>query len=411
MKAKTFWMVGLGAMLLGVIAVALAAPSTETTPEVTKDFTVHEWGTFTSVFGSDGSILPGLEVEEERLPPFVYGLDALSGKMQLGLEGGPKNQPIFKGFLRQVKNVTVKMETPVIYFYSEEEFDAEVKVGFEGGSLSQWYPGRSGGELTRPPITLDGKLPEVDFAKKHKGAIEWKVRVEKPSANSGFEVMKPGETANWLHPRAPKSNILKTPSGETESYLFYRGLGNFPQPIDFQVIDNRLVMSPKKEIPFALVVESTGSNQGRILWKGKPSSKEQVSLKTRADDASYPSDAYESLHEALVEAGLFEDEAAAMLRTWWHSYFGQPGLRVFWIVPRESTDEILPLKMNPKPAHLERVLLGRSEILTPAFEEEIVSAFNGDPKKNLFQNHRYFKAYEARANQIKPQRPQQQPTG
>lgn len=32
---------------------------------------VHEWGTFTSMQGSDGIALEGLQREEEGLPPFV----------------------------------------------------------------------------------------------------------------------------------------------------------------------------------------------------------------------------------------------------------------------------------------------------------------------------------------------------
>src|SRR4030095_12320626 len=34
---------------------------------------VHEWGTFTSMYGSDGLVLEGLQHEEEKLPAFVYG--------------------------------------------------------------------------------------------------------------------------------------------------------------------------------------------------------------------------------------------------------------------------------------------------------------------------------------------------
>jgi hypothetical protein len=35
-------------------------------------YQLHEWGTFTTVAGSDGVLLEGLQREEERLPPFVY---------------------------------------------------------------------------------------------------------------------------------------------------------------------------------------------------------------------------------------------------------------------------------------------------------------------------------------------------
>ena len=34
-------------------------------------FIVHEWGTFTTLAGSDGILLPGLYHEEEQLPNFV----------------------------------------------------------------------------------------------------------------------------------------------------------------------------------------------------------------------------------------------------------------------------------------------------------------------------------------------------
>ncbi len=44
------------------------------------DFTLHEWGTFTSVSGSDGVLLPGLQGEEERLPGFVFQHDGMSPK-------------------------------------------------------------------------------------------------------------------------------------------------------------------------------------------------------------------------------------------------------------------------------------------------------------------------------------------
>jgi len=51
-----------------------------------------------------------------------------------------------------------------------------------------------------------------------------------------------------------------------------------------------------------------------------------------------------ALRTALVEEGLFPDEAEALLNTWQLSYFQSPGLRLFFIVPREWTDFHLPLE-------------------------------------------------------------------
>jgi len=96
-------------------------------------FQVHEWGTFTTVSGSDGKLLTGLEREEEYLPYFVQGHAGV-------------NRRRGKGFYFPLRGVTVKMETPVIYFYGEPQKNVNVKVGFNGGSISQWYPPRTGGE-------------------------------------------------------------------------------------------------------------------------------------------------------------------------------------------------------------------------------------------------------------------------
>jgi hypothetical protein len=43
-------------------------------------YEMHEWGTFTTVSGSDGRMLTGLHIEEEHLPPFVYSHAGMAPK-------------------------------------------------------------------------------------------------------------------------------------------------------------------------------------------------------------------------------------------------------------------------------------------------------------------------------------------
>ena len=109
------------------------------------EFIVHEWGTFTSVSGSDGRLLPGMEREEEFLPTFVHSLAGV--------------WPATKGWSRPVANVTIKMETPVIYFYSDVARSVTVDVAFRGGSISQWYPERSSGEKMSAIAAAVGSSP------------------------------------------------------------------------------------------------------------------------------------------------------------------------------------------------------------------------------------------------------------
>ncbi len=74
----------------------------------------------------------------------------------------------------------------------------------------------------------------------------------------------------------------------------------------------------------------------------------------------------------LIANGLYEKEADAMLNTWRDSWF-EEGLRVFYLMPRKTTDAILPIVIEPEPAGLVRVLVGRTEIITPEMEQNVTN--------------------------------------
>lgn len=77
-----------------------------------------------------------------------------------------------------------------------------------------------------------------------------------------------------------------------------------------------------------------------------------------------------SLGGALVAEGLFSDEAQALLNTWELSYFKSAGERVFFLSPRPWTDSCLPLELSI-PAELNRVMVGRIELVTPEQRENL----------------------------------------
>src|SRR4029077_12856907 len=87
------------------------------------------------------------------------------------------------------------------------------------------------------------------------------------------------------------------------------------------------------------------------------------------------------LERMLGRSGLYEKEARAMLKTWRDSWF-EEGMRVLYLPPRATADEILPLTLVPGPTELARVFAGRAEILTPEMElrmREIVKRTADDP--------------------------------
>jgi len=353
-------------------------------------YTLHEWGTFTSVSGSDGVLLPGLEVEEETLPSFVYAHDGFASTA--------------KGWERPIHNATIKMETPVIYFYSNQGFRAHVDVGFEGGSISQWYPDRSGGETPPAADTTDGAIEggDIDFAETYRGAIRWDVDVLPPGDYPAWQTFKGDETTTWLLPRQTDANYVRTATGEQEKYLFYRGVGNLALPLRTSMPDDgtiRLENRGGARIPFLMVYHLKGD--GRVSFLPVPALDAGGTVDVPVADLDSPRDwhgpVYDTMATALREAGLFRSEADAMVQTWWRSYFQSPGTRVFWIVPQEFTERVLPLTARPTPSERVRVLVGRSEVLTPAFEREIVTAFEAANKDdNPWQWDRYADAYAAR---------------
>jgi hypothetical protein len=81
-----------------------------------------------------------------------------------------------------------------------------------------------------------------------------------------------------------------------------------------------------------------------------------------------PAELAEVMVTQLIEAGLYEKEARAMVKTWEKAWFGEDGTRLLYLVPRGRTDELLPLTIDPKPAEVVRVLVGRHDFLTPEQE-------------------------------------------
>ncbi|MGH9934637.1 MAG: hypothetical protein ACREAM_00225, partial [Blastocatellia bacterium] len=121
-------------------------------------FAVHEWGTFTSVSTADGGAqlwnpLSG----PSELPSFVYGSSGRCSKA-------------FRDTL-----ALVRMETPVIYFYSDREVRASVRVDFPKGCITEWYPLAHAADQTIKTINWNGFIAQpsakenfpVDRSKSH----------------------------------------------------------------------------------------------------------------------------------------------------------------------------------------------------------------------------------------------------
>lgn len=379
-------------------------------------YELHEWGTFTTVAGSDGILLNGLQREEEALPVYVRHHPGFMNHHPALI-----SQPFYAGKRMPVpvKNVKVKMETPVIYFHSDKAFQAEVRVGFEGGTISQWYPERSGGEVFPIIPGAAHVKPEdrmLDLAKPYNGSIEWEIEVLSPEESRNSILFNPDDLVQWTRARIPEANVVRNDQGETEGFLFYRGLGHFEPGLKTTISadeDLSVQNQTSGDIPYLLIYERL--SDGTHRWTERKELQQGESIRIaeseleRKGKGRFDEVLYRSLATNLAAQGLLESEARAMVETWWQSYFAAPGLRVFWVLPDARTDAILPLEVKPAPEKIVRVLVGRSELIRPRQETQwlaMAAAKDEDTQRQwttLTYHDRFGAAYLERIQTLRQQ--------
>lgn len=338
---------------------------------------VHEWGTFTSMQGADGGGLEGLQHEEERLPEFVYS--------RTEVRECPLRAYGYKGLEVPVTHVTQKMETPVIYFYTDVPRKARVRVDFDRGLISQWFPVS---DLIGPPEASEDEGP-LDLSRVARSFIQWDVELVPRSAPAPAGIPAVAASEPWSFARQvdaayvrtlPRKRPERMGPTEAEHYLFYRGLGTFTMPVTAKAVPGGAgTLANDGDAPLQGVYAlQVAGGLARFQRLGAVAARDSApwslgSEPFRPLDAAV-SDLQTKLQADLVAAGLFEKEAVAMIATWTRSWFRTEGTRFFYVVPRSWTDRILPLHLDPAPDALVRVLVGRLELITPEVEREVASA-------------------------------------
>ena len=94
------------------------------------------------------------------------------------------------------------------------------------------------------------------------------------------------------------------------------------------------------------------------------------------------------LERMLMSHGLFPKEAAAMVATWSDSWF-EEGSRLFYVLPQNAVDAILPLRVTPRPAHTVRVFVSRLEVITPSTLQDVESAVRANDRHALARHARF----------------------
>jgi hypothetical protein len=368
-------------------ALAAASPGrlARTSPQDEGRLIVHEWGTFLSVQGSDGGTLGGMVDSEERLPIFVR---------ERRLDG------------RNRACMFLKMETPVTYFYVDRPRTVQVRVDMPQGLLTHWFPAVRG--YGPPPQAKPATPPPGSF-------LDWgrvELTPDRPPPQhfvgpllplEGFRPVEPDNT--WQFARETDAAFVRVgrsdPSvrhvrahGDVEKFLFYRGLGTFELPLAVRSA------GAGDDVQLTLHNRSKDALQGIFVVRVGKESVQYASLPILAGGAAQEGSTAallspplslrggvqqvkQAVANSLIEAGLYAKEAHAMVNTWEHSYFRTPGLRVLYVLPRKAVDQAIPIRIDPEPEQLVRVMVGRVEVLTPGLEKRLEKAVSdlgaGDP--------------------------------
>jgi hypothetical protein len=373
---------------------------------------VHEWGTFTSVQGSNGVTLGGLTHDPVGLPPFVYDI-----RDRLGLTGA-----------------SPKMETPVVYFYAPEAWKVRLRVDFPHGLLTQWYPAAHRanlwGKRYRLAADVEQRLAPGRETGLADGYLSWgdrgellvlapDERVELPAvdaldpwrfsrevAANDLVVTNDTRTVAEAVARAEEGGAAVEPETvrEHERFLFYRGLGDFPLPLAAEVfadaregdvyrvsldLESCAADEPLRHV-FLVYVDGEQAGfralddiVGRVALR-------DVALALRPREVA-DRELAERMSASLESTGLYTDEARAMTNTWRANWFGDPGLRVLYVLPGALVERELPLSVEPvqehdwdgqvwvarpagaRPSEMVRTFVGRLDLMPPSFELELLA--------------------------------------
>ena len=336
------------ALLVGGFPLSNELPARDASP-VDQGLSVHEWGAFTSVAGRDGQAVEWSPLTGSTdLPGFVEHFRA--PEFKLGLRG------------------TVRMETPVLYFYDSREKEVSVKVRFAKGLITEWYPRASRVEPTADPADWSMYQGQLD------GSIAWDAVTISPHLRPEFP--RQAQENHYYGARMTSSTPLrvKTPAGEQhEKFLFYRGVSTFRIPVSAKVTSDgkmQIENTSGEEISNTILFERRGDKVGyRISGAvAREAALDPPELTGNVDDLG------RELVGMLVGQGLYLDEAQAMVETWRGSWF-EEGSRLIYLVPENFVNAILPLTIHPAPALIARVFVGRLELVTPLTEKAVEAAF------------------------------------
>jgi hypothetical protein len=330
--------------------------------EPSPAYTLHEWGVFRNPRGSQFA-QQDFKREWKTFPSFFH-----SDPKVLGRLGG-------------VVDASMSADKPVIWIRSDKPLSASITVAFPGGRPLVWWPQATVGAFEAiPTLRFDILAKQKADVLRPVAADHWLARLRQV----------PGSYLTSRNVESDKSPMSAT---EGDTLLYYDGIiPALPEPTvgmgkdgnyEISFPDGTLVLD-------ALLVERDGTNMTVSKWidhGDATAGRKNILVITKLEpcDRHLLETRKKEFVERLTAAGLTIDEAAALLAVWEEQLFGSYGLTVFYRIPQQRYDEMLPLLAVPKPAATVRVGLIVHTHLEPDLNERVAEQIalleSSDPVK------------------------------
>ena len=329
-----------------------------------KGFVVHEWGVW-RIHNDIELANADLRQIWDGLPKFVYG--------QVSQRDLPKHW----------QNIE-PMDKPVLFFHAPEAFEADLRIDFPSGIPAVWWPG------TISPGVHNGTLVSEPATKPFK-SLHWHLHVKKPLGRHPQPAYSDVPEGHWVRTlRGVQADDIFATVGERnfglemERFVYYDGLLPRGKMATIEVKDQSAVVGNQAKFPLfdVTVVDRRTPDKPRLarLAKLEAGGSRELDFKD-LDGAKWPDDGAKTLVGQLKEAGLFEDEAASLATLWRRDLFESEGVTLFYRLPQEEYDRLLPLTLKPRPETLLRVGLVQHPYCEPGLEDRVaklVKELNND---------------------------------
>lgn len=280
---------------------------------VSSRLVAHEWGVWLL---EHGRVAHFDELARES-PAFVYRAPNVPQPAPLP---GPGIQPP-----RPPHGVIARK--PVLFLRADRATHFRVEVGFSGGQPWLYYP-----SAQVAPQGIAPGSPSLVFT----GTVL-------PSGQAALAQAPHGHFWNDL--RAGGGDLIATPDGTAERFLFYDGPVAFEPSFAIRWRGNGAQVSPTSTETSLWLVDGgrftesavQGTTSAQTVAQG-----DMTALRQR-------------LNAELMRRGLTASEARSLLETWRDSLFRDASPRAIYFVPRAAYDRMLPIRITPTPAELVRV--------------------------------------------------------